>query len=144
MRELESNIHEHSGHAASGIIAFQSRPSLFEFVAADNGVGVLATLREDEEFADLADHGLAMHAALHDNVSRRGRMSGHGNGFRDLFFGLTYLNADLRFRSGDHALLISGPRPELKTARLAQKAPFPGFFAAVRCRPMMAVSTTHH
>ena len=50
LREMESNIHEHSGRAASGILAFQSRPSLFEFVAADGGVGVLATLREAEEF----------------------------------------------------------------------------------------------
>jgi len=144
MRELESNIHEHSGRAASGILAFQSRASLFEFVAADSGVGVLATLREDEEFADLTDHGLAMHAALQDNVSRYGRASGHGNGFRDLFLGLAHLNADLRFRSGDHALLVSGPQPELKTARLAQKTPFQGFLAAVRCQPMMPSSATRH
>jgi hypothetical protein len=144
MREMESNIHEHSGRAASGILAFQSRPSLFEFVAADNGIGVLATLREAREFSDLTDHGLAMHAALQENVSRYGRSSDHGNGFRDLFLGLSHLNADLRFRSGDHALLISGPQPELKTARLAQKTPFQGFLAAVRCQPMMPGSATRH
>jgi hypothetical protein len=144
LREMESNIHEHSGLAASGILAFQARPSLFEFVAADSGVGVLATLREDEEFADLTDHGLAMHAALQENVSRYGRASGHRNGFRDLFLGLAHLNADLRFRSGDHALLISGPQPELKTARLAQKSPFKGFLGAVRCQPMMPGSATRH
>jgi hypothetical protein len=144
LREMESNIHEHSGRAKSGILAFQARPSLFEFVAADSGVGVLATLREDEEFADLRDHGLAMHAALQEDVSRYGRASGHGNGFRDLFLGLAHLNADLRFRSGDHALLISGPQPELKTARLAQKTPFRGFLAAVRCQPMMPASATRH
>jgi hypothetical protein len=144
MRELESNIHEHSGHPRLGILAFQSRSCLFEFVVADGGAGVLATLREDEEFATLTDHGLAMHAALQDNVSRYGRTSGHGNGFRDLFVGLAHLNADLRFRSGDHALLISGPQPEVKTARLAQKAPFQGFLAAVRCQPMMPASATRH
>lgn len=144
LREMESNIHEHSGAAATGILAFQARSSLFEFVAADGGYGVLATLREDEEFVDLNDHGLAIHAALQENVSRYGRMSGHGNGFRDLFLGLAHLNADLRFRSGDHALLISGPQPELKTARLAQKSPFKGFLAAVRCQPMMPGSETRH
>jgi len=116
MRELESNIHEHSDHATSGLLAFQSRASFFEFVAADSGVGVLATLREDPEFGGLTDHGHAMYAAIQDNVSRYGRNSGHGRGFCDLFIGLSYLNADLRFRSGDHALLINGPRPELKTA----------------------------
>lgn len=144
LREMESNIHEHSGAATSGILAFQARPLSFEFVAADSGSGVLATLREDEEFADLTDHGLAIHAALQENVSRYGRTSGHGNGFRDLFLGLAHLNADLRFRSGDHALLISGPQPELKTARLAQKTPFKGFLAAVRCQPMMPGSDTRH
>jgi hypothetical protein len=144
LREMESNVHEHSGAATTGILAFQARASLFEFVAADCGVGVLATLREDEEFADLADHGLAMHAALQEDVSRHGRASGHGHGFRDLFLGLAHLNADLRFRSGDHALLISGPQPEWKTARLAQKTPFKGFLAAVRCQPMIPGSATRH
>jgi hypothetical protein len=144
LRELESNIHEHSEAAGTGLLAFQARPSLFEFVAADSGVGVLATLREDEEFADLTDHGLAMHAALQEHVSRYGRTSGHGNGFRDLFLGLAHLNADLRFRSDDHALLISGPRPELKTARLAQKSHYKGFLAAIRCQPVMPASATRH
>jgi hypothetical protein len=144
LREMESNIHEHSGAVATGILAFQARPSSFEFIAADSGYGILTTLREDEEFADLTDHGLAMHAALQENVSRYGRRSGHGNGFRDLFLGLAHLNADLRFRSGDHALLITGPQPELKSARLAQKAPFKGFLAAVRCEPMVPGSDTRH
>jgi hypothetical protein len=141
---MESNIHEHSDRAASGILAFQARSSLFEFVAADAGVGILATLREAEEFSDLTDAGLAMHAALQEDVSRYGRGSGHGNGFRDLFQGLMHLNADLRFRSGDHALLINGPHADLKSARLAQKAPYLGFLAAVRCRPMTPASTARH
>jgi hypothetical protein len=44
LREMESNIHEHSERPESGILAFQAKPSSFEFVAADAGVGVLATL----------------------------------------------------------------------------------------------------
>jgi anti-sigma regulatory factor (Ser/Thr protein kinase) len=144
LREMESNIHEHSGAASTGTLAFQARPSMFEFVAADSGIGILATLREDEKFADLTDHGLAIHATLQDNVSRYGLASGHGNGLRDLFLGLANLDADLRCRSGDHALLISGSRPELKAARLAQKAPYQGFLAAVRCRHMMSESATTH
>ena len=144
LREMESNIHEHSDRAASGILAFQARPSLFEFVAADGGVGVLDTLREAEEFYELTDAGLAMHFALQENVSRYGRGLGHGNGFRDLFQGLAHLNADLRFRSGDHVLLISGAHPDLKMARLAQKPRYGGFLAAVRCRPMTPSSTVQH
>jgi anti-sigma regulatory factor (Ser/Thr protein kinase) len=141
LREMESNIHEHSERSETGILAFQARPSSFEFVIADCGVGVLATLRDAPEFRDLTDHGRALHLALQENVSRHGRDPDHGNGFRDLFLGLADLNADLRFRTGDHALSISGPRPELKMARLSQKAPFQGFLASVHChlaRPSFA------
>src|ERR1043165_4770051 len=43
IREMESNIHEHSERPESGLLAFQARQSGFEFVAADAGCGVLAT-----------------------------------------------------------------------------------------------------
>lgn len=142
IREMESNVHEHSGKAISGIVVFQARPSDFEFVAADGGVGILATLRQAPEFKQLSDHGRALHAALQEGVSRYGRSADHGNGFRDLFRGLADLHAELRFRSGDHALTISG-RPELRQAVLAQKAPFQGFLASVRCRLPMPSGAMH-
>lgn len=142
IREMESNVHEHSERAATGIIVFQARPSDFEFVVADGGVGILATLREAPEFKHLMDHGRALYAALQEGVSRYGRSADHGYGFRDLFRGLTDLKADLRFRSGDHALTING-RPDLRQAVLAQKAPFRGFLASVRCRLPAALGAMH-
>jgi hypothetical protein len=143
LKELESNIREHSEKPESGLLAFQMTPNCFEFVAADNGIGILATLRDAPEFKNLTDHGRALHAALQEGVSRHGRDPNHGNGFRDLFAGLRSLSADLRFRSGDHALIISGSLPGLSQAQLAQKSPFQGFLAAVRCRPMTLSSATH-
>jgi hypothetical protein len=95
IREMESNVHEHSERASTGIIVFQARPSDFEFVVADAGIGILATLREALEFRHLSDHGQALHAALQEGVSRYGRSADRGNGFRDLFRGL----ADLQRRS---------------------------------------------
>jgi hypothetical protein len=143
LRELESNIREHSEKPQTGLLAFQATHDGFEFVAADNGVGILATLRDASEFKNLTDHGRALHMALQEGVSRHGRDPNHGNGFRDLFLGLQSLRADLRFRSGDHALTISGSRPDLKQAHLAQKSPFQGFLAAVRYRSVIASSATH-
>lgn len=143
IREMESNVYEHSGRAQTGIIAFQAGAEGFEFVVADSGFGILETLREAPEFAGLNDHGRALHAALQEGVSRYGRESGHGMGFRDLFRGLSNLNADLRFRSGDHALTISGPRPELKSAQLSQKSPFQGFLVSVHCRHVRHSNATH-
>jgi hypothetical protein len=52
------------------------------------------------------------------------------------------LNADLRFRSGDHALTITG-RADLRQAVLAQKAHFQGFLASVRCRLPASSAATH-
>jgi anti-sigma regulatory factor (Ser/Thr protein kinase) len=142
IREMESNVHEHSETAATGIIAFQARSSDFEFVVADAGVGILASLRQAPEFERLSDHGRALHAALQEGASRYGHSGNHGNGFRDLFRGLADLNANLRFRSGDHALTISG-RPDLRQAVLVQKAHFQGFLASVRCH-LPALSAAMH
>ena len=119
-------MREHSERPHTGILAFQARHEGFEFVAADNGVGVLATLRDAQEFRNLNDHGRALHLALQEGVSRHGRDADHGNGFQ-VFVGLRSLRADLRFRSGDHALTINGSRPDLDHAELVQKVPFLGF-----------------
>jgi hypothetical protein len=79
LRELESNIREHSEKLQTGLLAFQATHDGFEFVAADNGVGVLATLRDAPEFKNLVDHGRALHVALQEGVSRHGRDPNHGN-----------------------------------------------------------------
>ncbi len=133
IREMENNVHEHSQLSETGIMAFQCHGRAFEFVVADCGLGVLATLQEAPEYVALKDHGLALQETLKDGASRYGCTANRGMGFRDLFVGLATLNADLRFRSGDHALTIEGPHPELKTAQLAQKPFYHGFLASVRC-----------
>lgn len=143
MREMESNIHEHSEAVESGIMVFQAWRSEFEFVIADTGVGVLATLKEAPEYTNLRDHGHALRTALQDGASRFGRAASRGCGFNELFVGLASLNADLRFRSGDHALTISGPHASLKTARLSQKPIYQGFLASVRCALPSVSRATH-
>ena len=143
IKEMESNVHEHSGKAGTGILAYFAAPTHFEFVVSDSGIGVLDTLRQAPEYRNLTDHGRAMHAALQEGVSRYGRAANRGNGFRDLFIGLANLNTDLRFRSGDHALTISGKNPDLKHARLDQKTHFQGFLAAVHCRITPLPGVTH-
>lgn len=131
--EMYSNIYEHSGAARTGLVAFMARERSFEFVAADRGAGVLDSLRTCPEYAGLDDHGEALRLTLSDGVSRHGRGTDHGKGFRPLFIGVANLNGFLRFRSGDHALVIDGHRPSLVTARLAQKPKISGFLASVRC-----------
>ncbi len=143
IREMESNIHEHSQLAETGILGFQTDGTAFEFVIADCGVGVLATLQESPDMSDLRDHGRALYLALQEGTSRYGQKANRGMGFRDLFLGLASLNGDLRFRSGDHALTISGPHPDMKVAHLAQKPFYQGFLASVRCEPLRAARMLH-
>ncbi|MCR9193750.1 MAG: hypothetical protein NXH88_03405 [Hyphomonas sp.] len=131
--ELHSNIYEHAQAPDTGVIAFRAEPGRFEFVVADHGIGVLESLRSAAAYTQLDDHGEALRLTLTDGVSRYGADTGRGHGFRPLFVGLANLNGALRFRSGDHALLIDGRNPSLMTARTAQKPAMQGFLIAVSC-----------
>ena len=131
--EMFSNVHEHSGAPSSGIAAFMGSGDAFEFAVADGGIGVRKSLRSCADFADLADDGKALRLALTDGVSRYGAQSGRGRGFRPIFVGLANLSGMLRFRSGDHALVIDGQKIGDMSAVTAQKVPIPGFLASVSC-----------
>ena len=115
-------------HRTSGV---SCGAHMFEFVAADRGIGILRSLQRCTTYASLPDHGKALEAALTDGTSRFGSDGRRGYGFRPIFTGLTNLRGSLRFRSGDHALLMDGTSPSLTTAQLAQKPLLDGFFASV-------------
>lgn len=66
--ELQDNVFEHSGRPVTGLVAYGAGDGAFEFVVADAGRGVLASLRENPEFAHLADFG---HRAARCRVRRR-------------------------------------------------------------------------
>lgn len=131
--ELRSNIYEHAEAAETGLVAFRATVTTFEFVVADTGIGVLASLRCCADYADLENHGNALRLALTEGCSRFGSESGRGMGFRPLFVGLANLNGALRFRSGDHALTIDGQNPSLMSATIAQKPHLSGFLVSVTC-----------
>ena len=133
MEEMENNVHDHSEASDTGLLAFRAATGVFEFVASDRGIGTLTSLQRSPEYRSMYDHGVALRAALDTGTSRYGPNSGHGNGFRPIFLGLAELNGELRFRSGDHALIIDGTSPELATSQLQQKPFMDGFFVSVRC-----------
>lgn len=134
--ELQDNIIEHSGRPDSGLVAYGAGHGAFEFVVADAGRGVLASLHENPEFAHLTDSGAALHVAASDGASRHARSTGHGYGIGQLFRALAHNAAELRFRSGDHALRLWGDAPSLTgQVELAQKAWLDGLTVTVRCAP---------
>jgi len=131
--EMASNIYEHSGAPASGVAAYRASGGSFEFVVADGGMGVLESLRTCPDYATLTDHGTALRFALTEGVSRFGPEAQRGNGFRPIFVGLANLSGSLRFRSGDHALVIDGQKIGAMPAKAAQKTRLRGFLASVAC-----------
>ena len=135
MGELVDNIHEHSGAPGTGIAVFRADERGFEFAVADSGIGILESLRSGCEYRDLSDHGAALQMALTDGVSRHGAEAKRGHGFRPIFVGLANLSGLLRFRSGDHALVIDGQKIERIAAKVVQKVSINGFIASVSCRP---------
>ena len=132
IQELEGNIHEHSEAISTGVLVFRATNGVFEFVVADHGIGLLRSLQSSPMYADLDDHGIALRIALTDGVTRyNDPLRGHG--FRPIFQGLTDLYGYLRFRTGDHAIVMDGTNPALATAQVSQKTRMGGFLASVRC-----------
>jgi hypothetical protein len=134
MKELEDNVHDHSGKARSGMIAFAMRPGSLEFVVVDRGMGVLASLRRSGDMAAVSDHGAALQAAVRSGASRYGTGSGYGQGFNRMILGLADTRALVRFRSGDSLLELDGRSEGSMPARLVPKAFGNGFLVAAEVR----------
>ena len=131
--ELQDNVYAHSGRPESGLVAYAASSEAFEFVVADCGMGVLASLRQNEEFAGIDNAGSAMQIAISDGASRLGKNSGRGFGIGQLFRALAHDRGDLRFRSDDYALRLWGDAPSLTGhVEIGQKARLPGFIISVR------------
>lgn len=134
--EMTDNALIHSLRPSTALAGYQWSADVFEFVVADAGQGLLASLRMNAQFARIRDHGEALQVALSEGASRFGSGFGYGFGFRQLFVSLANLNGRLRFRSGDHALLIDGTSPTLASAHLVQlAADYSGFLVSAVCSP---------
>ena len=132
--ELQDNVYLHSEAPASGIVAYAAAPGVFEFVVADAGIGVLASLIKNQEFAELKESGEALKVAVSDGASRFDRSTGHGFGIGQLFKALARDAGELRFRTGDHAMSIRGDQPSLTgKVETIQKAWLDGLIISVRC-----------
>jgi len=132
VKEMEDNIHWHSKRHRSGLIAYVSHESIFEFVVVDSGQGVLASLKSAPEFSYLRDHGTALEIAIGTGHSRFGAGSGRGWGFNDLVVGVANANSRIRLRSGDHLLELNGVSGGEISARRMQRARGEGFLIAVQ------------
>jgi hypothetical protein len=132
LKEMHSNIYEHSGHSQTGLVAFAARDGVFEVVVADQGMGVLQSLRSSAAYAALTSHTEALQLALQPGVSRLAEPL-RGHGFDRMFTGLMNLGSTLRFRSGSGAITIEGLEDAKLVPIACDRAPIPGFVVTVNC-----------
>jgi anti-sigma regulatory factor (Ser/Thr protein kinase) len=100
---------------------------------ADVGIGVLASLREHEDYRDLETHAAAIRTALQDGTTRYGTGDG-GYGFRNVFKALAAMRGTLRFRSGQGCISMDGTACDADRGEEMYVLDRPGFQVTICCR----------
>ena len=131
--ELVDNAITHGGTPNTILTAYSVQPGQFSYCVADNGVGILNSLRRCSHYSELNDYCSALETAVQDGESRLRNQPGRGRGFRQVQLSLASLSGSLRFRSGDYALELNGRNLTYISARLSQKAFLQGFAASISC-----------
>lgn len=130
LEEMTSNVFEHSENASSGLAGYKWALGEFEYVVADRGIGILASLQKHSDYLWLHDAGDALEVAVSDGESRFGRNAHRGTGFHHLLYNIASRDSYVRFRSGDHCYTIDGTvQPILK--RTYPCTPFDGFLISL-------------
>lgn len=130
--EIYGNVIDHSERVDTGYVAYAANGNVFEFVVADAGIGVLASLRKNPAYSHIADSGTALEYALSEGVSRFEDPS-HGFGFQPIFVGLANIATRLRFRSGDYCRELRRNADGTIPATTTQLARIDGLFCSVLC-----------
>jgi hypothetical protein len=131
IHEMADNIVQHSQAERSGVAAFRATGNRFEYVVGDAGIGILESLRRAAEFQGLRDDIEALSLAVLPGVSRFGRESGRGYGFRAVFIPLKGAEGAVRLRSGRAVLSMHGTTIAADRGVCAQRANHRGVVVAV-------------
>ncbi len=135
-KELHSNVYEHSEKSRTGIIAFAAHQEMAEFIVADSGIGVQASLKSNPAHASIQHDGEALRLALQPGVSRHAGEPMRGHGFDLMFTGLLNRGSKLRFRSGGAAVTIDGCGKDNPVPVIRERPEMQGFLIAVDCHGM--------
>lgn len=132
--EMADNVFEHSEAPDTAFVGYRWELGEVEFVVADQGVGVLKSLRTSARYQHVQDDGTALNLAVRKGESRidaRGR----GLGFTNLVMALANLQGSVRLSSGGARLDMDGQDLVSLPVRVSQARPFQGFLVSVQCRP---------
>jgi hypothetical protein len=133
LHEMMENSLIHSHAAIAPVAGYSVADGIAEFSVFDLGIGVLASLKSCPEYNHISLHKDAIRAALQDGISRFGAQKG-GFGFREVFKALIASWGELRFRSGEGCISMSGSH--LANDQGIEHFPplLPGFQVSVACR----------
>jgi hypothetical protein len=132
-KELHSNVYEHSQRSRTGVVAFGIEGGMGEVIVADNGIGVLSSLRTNPAYAGLETHGEALRLALQPGVTRDAGDPTRGHGFDLMFTGLLNRSSKLRFRSGTAVVTIDGCAKGNPVPVIRERPAMEGFLISVEC-----------
>lgn len=133
--ELADNVVRHSERAETGLAGFACGSDRFEYVVADAGIGMLASLRCAHEFQSLRDDMEALPLAVTAGISRLGRDVGYGYGYRAVFAPLRAANGVVRLRSGAAVLVMAGRGPTSDRGVCSQRPFHQGVTVSVAVSP---------
>ena len=133
LHEMVENAVIHAHAPIPTLVAYHVAEGMAQFCVADLGIGVLASLRQCDDYRHLALHNQAIREALRDGTSRFGRNT-RGLGFRSVFKALMANWGRLRFRSGNGCITMDGT--DLNADRGQESFPpsLPGFQVALCCQ----------
>jgi len=128
--EMADNVWQHSQSTLPGLVAYQIRRRRFAFSVADTGIGILASLRRNQQYRHLSSSMEAIRSAIEPGVS--GHEDGNGMGYPSLLHALAELWGTARIRSGEAGFLIdrTGDQRRKQSVYLPQ---LPGVHVSVRC-----------
>ena len=132
--ELSENIVRHSvsgNDQAVGLVGFHVTPGMMNYVVADVGRGVLSSLKENPEWADLEDEMDALVAVAKKDATRL-RNRDFGDGYRQVFQSCLDRAGLLQMRSGNGVAKVQGNLTE-RNAQTSHCAPILGLRVVASC-----------
>lgn len=135
LQEMVDNAIIHSQHPESGLAGYQWSEKSFEYVVADAGIGVFASLQQSSRYASIENSSEALSTALRNGETSK--PTGYGTGFNGLILNIAKKNSSLRFHTGDASITIDGISrydEVLSLNPIARPAPaVQGFLISVLC-----------
>lgn len=108
--EMADNAREHAVTPIPAVAGYEVEDDVWRFCVTDVGIGVLESLKKNEEFSSLSSGTEALRLALTEGISASGS-PGRGQGFSWIFKALSRRRALVRIRSSTGVAECTGFSP---------------------------------